>query len=229
MADIRRSFDQKYSELHNRWGIDADLLHYIIRRYEKLLTIENEKVKKETIKLPRHFRDRRTDQEYIYDLVDGWVIEDIICDAWLRPKLLDVNRNIHISIMGTNRDREIQKLDHKKITTMPDFLFTNGEVETAVELQMARKELSGGYDMKVGKVNRAIADNGLFLWVIIPNDEFFIIDPKADMKNISPTPNPLWGGKLVYHITQDFIKSIGGYHKMIAPLNEININKLRIS
>src|SRR3989344_2268216 len=211
---IRVSFLKKYSDLPDRWNIDKDIVFYILRRYEKLLISETEKLKSESMKLPKYFKDRRTDEEYIYDIIDGWVMEDIICDAWLRPRLLKINKDIEIKVMGTNRDRIIQKYNPSNITTNPDFIFSFKGKDMGIELQMARSELKNGYDMKDTKVQRAIKNGNCFLWVIIPNDEFFIIDPQKEMTNIKTQPNPLWGGKMVYHISQEFIKNIGGYSKM---------------
>ncbi len=83
-----------------------------------------------------------------------------------------------------------------------------------IELQIAREALKSGYDMKVTKVKRAINNDSYFLWVIIPEHAFFILRPRMDMTNILPKANPLWGGKMVYHISQQFILNIGGYSKM---------------
>ena len=225
---IRASFLKKYSDLSDRWNIDKDIVFYILRRYEKLLISETEKLKSESMKLPKYFKDRRTDEEYIYDIIDGWAMEDIICDAWLRPRLLKINKDIEIKVMGTNRDRIIQKHTPSNITTNPDFIFSFKGKDVGIELQMARSELKNGYDMKDTKVQRAIKNGNYFLWVIIPNNEFFIIDPKKEMVNIKPQPNPLWGGKMVYHISQEFIKNIGGYSKMNENINSKYISKLNL-
>ncbi len=225
---IRDSFSKKYSGLPKRWNINSDIVFYILRRYEKLLNIEIEKLKSEEIKLPKYFKDRRTDEEYIYDIIDGWVMEDIICDAWLRPRLLKINSNLEIKVMGTNRDRVIQKYNANNITTNPDFIFTVDGKDIGIELQMARGVLKSGYDMKDTKVQRAIKNGSYFLWVIIPNDEFFIINPQKEMIGMPTQSNPLWGGKMVYHISNKFIEDIGGYSKMSESINNIYTSKLNI-
>jgi hypothetical protein len=224
----REFFTKKYANLNAEWVIDSDILFYILRRYDKLLINELDNLKDNKIKLPKYFKDRRTDQEYLYDIIDGWVIEDVICDAWLRPRLLKINSDIEIKVMGTNRDRVIQKYDPKKITTNPDLIFSLDGKDTAIELQMARSTLINGYDMKVPKVQRAINENNFFLWIIIPENKYFIIEPKNEMQNLLPIANPLWGGKLVYHIDQNFIKKIGGYKNMKGDLDEFYVSKLRI-
>ena len=225
----RDSFLKKYSDIPDRWDVDGDIVYYILRRYEKLLDNEIKDLQKNGMRLPKFFRDRRSDEEYVYDIIDGWVMEDIICDAWLRPRLLKVANNIEIKVMGTNRDRVIQKYDPRNISTKPDFVFSQNGKEMGIELQIAREALKSGYDMKVTKVKRAINNDSYFLWVIIPEDAFFILRPRMDMTNILPRTNPLWGGKMVYHISQQFILNIGGYSKMKDDLSDAVIAKLGLS
>ena len=107
-------------------------------------------------------------------------------------------------------------------------MFGTNDQDIGIELQMARTELVKGYDMKETKVKRAIKDGNLFLWVIIPKDEYFIIDPRSEMLSLKPESNPLWGGKTVYHISQRFIEEIGGYSKMIDAMPSKFIKKLKL-
>ena len=93
---------------------------------------------------------------------------------------------------------------------------------------MARKILPNGYDMKEGKVNRAIREGNYFLWILIPTNEYFIIDPSKELNTISPKPNPLWGGKMVYHIDYEFIDKIGGLGKIKDSLSGMYMKKLGI-
>jgi hypothetical protein len=225
---MREPFSKKYESLAAQWEIDEDLVFYILRRYEKLYLHSLEDLKTNRIQLPPHFKDRRSDEEYIYDIMDGWLMEDVVCDAWLRPRLLHKNPRIEIKVMGTNRDRVIQKFDPKAITTLPDLIFSLDGVEKRIELQMARKILPNGYDMKAGKVKRAISERNYFLWILIPTNEYFIIDPSTELNKISPIPNHLWGGKMVYHIDYELIDKIGGLGKIKDSLSDIYMNKLDI-
>jgi hypothetical protein len=214
---MRELFSIKYARIAELWSIDSDLVFYIIRRYEKLYLQAIDDLKEKRMQLPPHFKDRRTEVEYIYDIVDGWIMEDIVCDAWLRPKLILKNPNIEIKVMGTNRDRVIQKYNPNSITTQPDLIFTIDGQEKRIELQMARKILTTGYDMKEGKVARAIREGNYFLWILIPTNEYFLIDAKNELNNLIAIPNPLWGGKMVYHIDYRFIHQIGGLGKISEP------------
>jgi hypothetical protein len=128
--------------------------------------------------------------------------------------------------MGTNRDRVIQKYNPYSITTNPDLIFTLNGSETKIELQMARRILNNGYDMKEAKVNRAIENGTYFLWILIPTNEYFIINTKKEIINITPAPNPSWGGKSVYHIDYNFINRIGGLGNMKSKLNDFYLTKL---
>ena len=209
-APKRMPFEEKYFNLAERWRIDPSLVNYIIRLYtkklEKALSLLSEGRR---ITLPRYFADRRTDAEYIYDLIDGWLVEDIICDAWLKSRLEQVEPKIKIKHMGTNRDREIQFDSPSRITTKPDFIYQlpNGK-EIKIELQMAR-ELRNSYDMKEGKIRRAIKDgNVIYLWILLPSDEYFLLTPTI-FEHREPAPNPRWGGKKVYTVSTNEVKKKG--------------------
>ena len=211
MAD-RRPFEEKYAEIAKRWKISDEIVNYIIRRYTKKLAEELERLKVEDIKLPKFFRDRRTDEDYVYDLIDGWMMEDVVCDGWLRTRLLAIDDKIKITHMGTNRDRTLQKFNPRKITTQPDFIYEAAlGKEIRIELQMARASRKEGYDMKESKVKRARKERNIFLWIIIPEDSFFIIDPDSDLDGVEPISNPLWGGKMVYRLGPAEIQEIGKY------------------
>ncbi len=137
----RQPFTQKYADIATRWNIDSSIVVSILERYEVLLAQELEKLKTEKMSLPKFFRDKRTDEEYIYDIVDGWVMEDIISEAWLKSRLMKVNPNIVVQSTGTDSDRVIQKSNSKKITTLPDITFQLDDRDVHIELQMARKAI----------------------------------------------------------------------------------------
>ena len=225
---MREKFSEKYSQIARLWSIEEDLVLSIISRYEKLYLQVVEDLGANRIQLPPHFKDRRTDAEYVYDIMDGWLMEDIICHAWLRPRLLKRNPNMDIKVMGSDSDRVIQKYDARSITTLPDLIYSVDGIEKRIELQMARRIISRGYDMKEGKVKRAIQEDNIFLWILIPTNQYFIIDSRKELTNLSPIPNPLWGGKMVYHIDYDFIAKNGGLCLMNEPFSDEYILKLGV-
>ncbi len=205
----RTPFEDKYSNLAEKWTIDTNTVNYIIRLYAKKLEKALVQLEGKKIKLPKYFNDNRTDSEYIYDLMDGWLVEDIVCDVWLKSRLERIEPRVKIKHMGTNRDREIQFDNPSKITTKPDFVYLlpNGR-EVKVELQMAR-DLRTSFDMKESKIKRAINDGDtLYLWVLLSSDEYFFLLPSV-FEHREPLPNPRWGGKKVYSISIDEIKRNG--------------------
>lgn len=119
---IRDSFIRKYASLSSQWGLDPDIVSNILSRYEDRLKIERENLRSAKMELPKYFKDVRTDDEYLYDILDGWLMEDIICEAWLRPQLLSRDPDATVELMGADSDRIIQKYDPKQITTEPDIL-----------------------------------------------------------------------------------------------------------
>ncbi len=226
MAD-RRPFEEKYCSIHFDWNIDKDLTAYIVRRYTKKLEEELIGLQKNKIKLPKFFSDRRTDEDYVYDLIDGWLVEDIICDAWLRINLQKINSRIKIKQKGTDSDRTLQKYNPEKITTNPDFIFSFGNIDRPIELQMAREARQKlGYDMKESKVKKSMEQNNIFLWIIIPEGKYFFINPSDYFQNKTPTVNHLWGGKMVFTISPSEVEAIGlekmkegihsKYHKLLG-------------
>lgn len=46
--------------------------------------------------------------------------------------------------------------------------------------------------MKETKVKRAIKNGNFFLWIIIPEDTYFIIDTQSEIGDIIPQVNFLW-------------------------------------
>lgn len=208
----RIAFKDKYSSLAKKWQINDNELNDIIKKYTKQFADELDLLKTKKLELSRYYKDIRTDGEYLYDLIDGWLIEDIIRDAWLYPRVKKINCEIEIIHTGSDKDRVVQKSDPTKISTFPDFILKiNAKKETRIEFQMARAERnSEGYDIKKTKFIRATKENNLFLWVIIPINKYFIVSP-LDLKEIKPIRNDKWGGKLVYNISSAMVDKIGIY------------------
>jgi hypothetical protein len=209
MKKNRAPFEEKYAALATDWNVSDEIVSYIVRRYTKLLEKELKTLESDEFRLPGYFRDRRSPEEYLYDLVDGWLIEDIVCDAWLRSRLQERVPTAKVRHMGTNRDRTIQKSQPRNISTDPDFVFLIEEQERAVELQMARALLKTGYDMKVSKVQQALKRDSCFLWVLLPTAQYFVVRPSVDLANIEPMANPAWGGKMVYRVSLEMVSEMG--------------------
>lgn len=222
----RRPFEEKYSELPERWAVDEHLVSEIISRYSQELMVLLKEQKK--FRLPGYFADRRSDEEYLYDLLDGWLIEDIVYVAWLEPRLKSIEPEVKVNYAGANHDRKVRFDAFGEITTEPDFVckFPEGS-EVKVELQMARKPRSS-YDMKKSKIERATkAGNIVYLWVLLPTDEYFLLDPGIFVGR-EATPNPSWGGKEVYSVYLSEVQANDwGPYQMRSELPERVVELLR--
>ncbi len=208
----RRSFIQKYSLLPKQWNVNAVTVSEYLKQYDKRLQKEIERLKTQPFTIDKYFWDRRNTSEYLYDLIDAWLIEDLIANVWLKQRLNELNKKVSIQLNGTDRNRLVEKKINENISTQPDIMLDWDTGFQPVELQMARKEMKEGYDMKETKVKHAISFGSVFLWIVLPSSEFFIVNPVSDLKDISPFENKAWGGKRVYRISQEKIKQIGSHN-----------------
>jgi len=225
----RQPFGVKYRNFARRWGVDESEADSIIRRHTERFEEVCERLRRgERLQLPRYFRDARSDEEYMYDLVDGWIVEDLVL-LWLRAKVREINPSVAIERAGANRTRQFEFRRARRITTEPDFRYTDKDgVERRIELQMAREVLEC-FDMKESKVKRALREGRtVFLWVLIPSDEYFFVDP-AVFRDREPKPNPRWGGKLTYKMCLDEVRARQwGSFRMADPAPQILAKMLNI-
>lgn len=226
MAD-RRPFIQKYSSLSKHWNVNGETVSFFLNQYDERLKQENERLKTQPFTIDKYFWDRRNTSEYLYDLIDAWLIEDLIANLWLKQRLNERNKNISIQLNGTDRNRLVEKKVNEKISTQPDIMLDWDSGFQPVELQMARRELKEGYDMKETKVKHAISFGSVFLWIILPRAEFFIVNPLNNLKDIAPFENKAWGGKRVYRISHERIKQMG-CHNMNEVFTDAVFRKLGV-
>ncbi|MEM3723728.1 MAG: hypothetical protein QW179_04735, partial [Candidatus Hadarchaeales archaeon] len=205
-GEARRPFREKYKGVPIRWQVEERIVSELIEFYEKKLDEALLHIRSGgRVGLPSFFRNRRTDEEYIYDLIDGWLVEDIIYKGWLSPRLKKAFPDVQISLVGTDKDRVIEWENPSKITTRPDFKYSVSGKSKRIELQMAREERDS-FDMKETKIKRALKEGDIiYMWVIIPNDRYFLLDPKF-FEGKRPTPNPNWGGKKVFTISRSEVE-----------------------
>ncbi|MEM2619359.1 MAG: hypothetical protein QW356_07780 [Candidatus Hadarchaeales archaeon] len=194
---------------------------YTVKLGEALLHIQSGG----RVRLPKFFSDRRTDEEYIYDLLDGWLVEDIIYKGWLPSRLKKAFPNVQISLTGTDKDRVIELENPSKITTEPDFSYSVSTGFRRIELQMARTERDS-FDMKESKINRALREgNVIYMWIIIPTDQYFLLDPKV-FEGKQPISNPAWGGKKVFRISRSEVEELGV--GLFSLREELPVNALKV-
>jgi hypothetical protein len=213
----------EYIEIAKRWGLEEEIIEKIVIKNRDLLSFwlrEAEKFKqKYPMKslFPKFLRDVRTDEEYIRDIVEGWLIEDLIF-VWLQHKISKLDSKASIEMSGTDKSRKIIFGTQKGITTKPDIkvTFSNGKV-VYIEFQSARKKLYA-FDMKKDKVENILKKDRpkfIFLWWDKVRNKYFILKPTELITKVKPTPNPLWGGKETYRVKISQIR----LRDMVVPLS----------
>ncbi len=187
----RIPFHTKYPNLDKKWGLDKDFVYNTIDA-SNIIAYSKSSVDKAR-KLPAYYRDNRSIERYVYDLAEGWLIETLVAE-WLKGQL-----DAKIKISGRDKDRVIQD-DPNNINGEQDITITypNGE-SVKLEILTSRKALKE-YHPKKPKVRRALRDGSMLLYVIVGSGTYFIVDP-IDLKNQTPGPHYLFGGKDVYYVT----------------------------
>jgi len=175
------------------WGIPEEVVNDIIMTaYDHLV---REMLDETPLTISGHFKDHRTSDEYYADIIEGWLVEDMIV-AWFQARGRDVKP------AGSDKDRVIQRTKGSKITTQMDLIEDN----RPIEIQMAR-QIYQVYHVKKGKGDRLVRENGIVMFIIIPSDKFFEVNSEmilaAELK-----PNPRWGGKECYWIYPNELTSL---------------------
>lgn len=178
------NYYEKYSEVSDLWGINKDVVVEVINKYS--IKLIEELLDDTPWDLPKYFKDRRTNEEYLNDLLEGQMMEELIV-RWFISKGYNAKR------AGADADGIVQR-NSVKITTTADL-----DVEgRSVELQMARKRLQS-YDVKEGKIKRALKNNTTIMFLLLKEDNYFIIDPNKHLEGAKLYPNPRYGGKMCYN------------------------------
>jgi hypothetical protein len=220
----RNRFTEKYSNISEGWGLDVAQVELITKTIEDRLLNNDGLINEESTDNLAYHKDKRTLFEYAYDVHDGWVQEDLI-KIWFENKIKKINENLQFVNVGTDNDRIFQIKNEKKITSTPDFNITlNGKLIKKIETQVAR-ESRNSFDMKENKIKTSIQENGIIMWVIIPDNKFFIIDPTNEMSGLETYYNFLWQ-KQCYNINSNFIENVGGFYDMKDDLSDAYLKKI---
>ena len=201
----RRLFTEKYPDIAKAWGLEGHepQIKSIVCGYSGKYERELPLVQNGEIKLDKYYQDNRQPEEYFYDVLDAWVVEDI-AEIWLKERLSKLNPAFVVGRLGSDKDRIFQTRDSYKITTNADFVCSLNGFKRKIEMQMSRRSRRT-YDMKKGKVERAFREGILFLWFVIPENAYFFCDPNKDLKDVKPTCNPDWG-KDTYLLASSAVK-----------------------
>lgn len=182
----RISFYDKYKYLHNDWNLDEIETLEIINDYSFRLV--DELCDDEIWNISNFFRDNRTNDEYIYDILDGQIIEEFVC-SWFRRRGYKAIRN------GSDANGKLVRNQSSKITTKPDLLVDN----KCIEIQMSRNGRLKHYHIKYNKGIKIL--NKLNTLMMIVGNEYFIVDSELISKCVIVN-NGLWGGKECYQLSE---------------------------
>ena len=197
-------FKDRYQTIANDWNLNRSVCTRIINRYSKKL--EEEMADNSPVILPPSFKDRRTDKEYIFDLIEGWIIEDFIL-AWFRNRI----PGLKTSRAGKDSNRRIRRKSHGKISSRPDLhIITPRGCKRPLEVQVSRLEGQARFDVKTSKFDYLRRKGGMIIFVLLHENRFFIVYPRHILElGLQPAPNPCFGGKMTYCFTRKDIEKIG--------------------
>jgi len=192
----RTDWITKYYEIYRKWDLKEDRVKGIIEKYINRLI--EELISDEPWNLDRFFRDNRSNEEYLYDILEGQMIEEFVVE-WF------IARGHSAQRIGSDANGKIVRQGRAQITTNPDLLVDGQKVEVQVSRQGKRNK----YHIKKGKGDKIL--KGLNKLMFIVEDKYFMVDSST----IDKAPliiNRAWGGKETYEITNvNYLKLGGNY------------------
>ncbi len=188
----RSEFLTRYRDKETSWGIQGATLSGILVSANCQLI--DEILDPTPFSISKYHRDSRTDHQYLYDLIDGRVVEDLVVE-WLKTKGRTTHR------VGTDADNVIHRKDSKKITSVFDLF---DEEFGKIEIQMS-KQLRNIYHVKENKGKKLILEGGQIYFIIMENDTYFIVKPK-DLYNVEIKHNPAWNKRCYWIEPKDFFQ-----------------------
>ncbi len=184
MKTKRISYYDKYKDLYKRWSIKEESILSIISDYSFRLV--EELSDDEPWNIDNFFRDNRLIEEYIFDLLEGQMIEEFICE-WFREKGCAAEK------VGSDAIGKLIRNKSSKITTKPDIMVNN----KYIEIQISRRGRLDYYHIKKHKGDRISKELNTLMFII--QDEYIIID-KEIIDRSKLVKNSYWGNKLCYEI-----------------------------
>lgn len=188
------TYYEKYIGIHKRWKLnELEVKEILDDAFERLV---EELIDPTPWNLHKGFRDIRNNDEYLYDIIDGRVIEDLLV-LWYQTNGNRAKR------VGFDSDNRIVRNGSAKIVTGAD-LEVNGKL---VEVQISRNGKRSVYHIKKHKGDNIL--KGINTLQFIVGDEYFIVDDNL-LSKCPLEANPAWGGKKTYAISNSLIT----YNKM---------------
>jgi len=177
--------------------------------------------KKGSVNLP-YEQDRRSPIKYIYDTIDGWFLQELV-RSWLQVAFSKKFKLVKVEAIGKDADFvfHFKKYTGKEISSFPDLRisYSSNDVlhyETYVEVQWSAGGRRSSYHIKENKVftlcrqAQGVNKKGVFLWFFPHKGEgcLFALPCEEVRDKARRIPHhPPFGGKPVYEINEQFIKS----------------------
>lgn len=187
----------------------------LIERYKGLLLENLKYYRSKGINMP-YEQDNRQPEEYIYDVVESWFIEEIVA-RWIKSNLLHTFPDVKLEVRFSGGDRNRQFVFEKKrgdeTTTEPDLAILAPKGIFFVELQNSRRGRREIYDIKSSKVRRIRHRHGMLLFSLLPSESSFFFVPNDQFHLMKKRTNISWGKKLTYFVSQEQLQNNGwGYY-----------------
>jgi hypothetical protein len=202
----RIAFTLKFKNLSQTFQINSQSLNSFLKNYEQKY-IQAVKDLQST-NFSYGLTDTRKVHEYLYDLCEGWIMEDLIC--W---KLKNLSQGSYsVKMNGCEISESGRKILTNKISSKSDLLIKGNKRTQKLEIQFANKDRNT-YDIKETKIKEAQKEQALVFVYSLPLEKGFLIDPlsPAQMQASSLINNQGWGGKLSYQFYKEDIQKIGGF------------------
>jgi hypothetical protein len=140
-------------------------------------------------------RDKRTPEEYCYDLCEGWLIEDFF--------LLCFNKYLKdatIALSGIDKERKIVST----VTSDTDFTITTNNENINIQLKFAN-QLFKEINLKPSKHDNQ--ENYYILFYFGKENQIILFKPKEkiDKQELTLTKNARWNDKLTYCLTKETV------------------------
>lgn len=176
-----RTFLERYRCKEWEWGIDGATLSGILIGADAQLL--DELLDPTPFEISDYHRDNRSNEKYIYDLINGRVVERMVA-SWLE------SQGRRIKFIGSDKDGKIERSKGSRITTQFDLLDIGNGAPRKIEIQMS-SQVRDVYHIKDYKGKRIIKQDGEVFFIIEPNNKYFVVS-KDDLLTASLHYNPAW-------------------------------------
>jgi hypothetical protein len=160
---IRGSYFEVYKNIENDWNLDGCKIYDILESATQKLIDEAFSEKTIDVSILENMHGR-TWEEYVYDIIDGWITEDLI-QLWLKKS------NIYVYRDGCDANRQIHRTACK-VDSTADFRDEDG---FPIEIQQSISERPS-YIIRIWKAKRIIIEGGIILYIIPSKNKYFIVN-----------------------------------------------------